>query len=414
MEFIRILRRRAGSLSLLAAFLLCLPASAQTGTGAQTGAAGDASTAPPPNEASPAETQPAELQALYERTRHSVVRIETDHGLGTGFFYHSPEHVATAYHVVENARSIVIALDDERRVPAHVVAWDVRHDLAILRLEGPALGRPVLEPFEGPIEVGMPVAVLGHPYADLSRLMPQLRGLLNWSLTQGIVGAVSESWIQTDAAVNPGNSGGPLLARDGRLLGVISARLREAEAIGLVAHVDRLQELTERIGMLPPALDVVSFDSIELGWATHHIEDGEISGFTVGAGLLVDEAWLPRLRVAFLDGDFAPPEANVTEREVKRFDTEFEIGYLLLDTWFRLSVQGGVALFYDRSYDTRLSVIDSGPEIDKSVHRATDWRVAPMLGVTPQLGPLRFNYAYQWDPGQGSESQHRWYAALAF
>lgn len=55
----------------------------------------------------------------------------------------------------------------------------------------------------------MPVAVLGHPYADLSRIVPQLRGLLNWSLTQGIVGAASESWIQTDAAVNPGNSGGP-------------------------------------------------------------------------------------------------------------------------------------------------------------------------------------------------------------
>lgn len=144
------------------------------------------------------------------------------------------------------------------------------------------------------------------------------------------------------------------MARDGRLLGVISARLREAEA-GLVAHVDRLQELTERIGMLPPALDVVRFDSIELGWATHHIEDGEISGLHGGRGSVLRS-----------------------------------------------------------QYDTRLSVIDSGPEIDKSVHRATDWRVAPMLGVTPQLGPLRFNYAFQWDPGEGGDSQHRWYAALAF
>lgn len=406
MEFIQILRRAVVTLIVFAHSTISLTAGAED--------AGSNPSPPAPNAGAPLAEQPAELQALYETTRHSVVRIETDHGLGTGFFYYTPEHVATAYHVVENARTIVIALDDERRVPARVVAWDARYDLAILRLEGPTPGRPVLAPFTDPIEVGMPVAVLGHPYADLSRMVPQLRGLLNWSLTQGIVGAVSDSWIQTDAAVNPGNSGGPLLARDGRLLGVVSARLREAEAIGLVTHVDRLRDLTEQIGMPAPPRDVVAFDSVELGWATHYVEDGEISGFTVGAGVMVDEAWLPRLRVAFLDGDFAPPEATVTERELRRVDAEFELGYLLLDSWFRLSVQVGVAVFYDRSYDTRLSVIDAGPEIDKSVQRTTDWRVDPMIGFTPQLGPLRFNYAYQWDPGEGGHSQHRWYAALAF
>jgi hypothetical protein len=195
---------------------------------------------------------------------------------------------------------------------------------------------------------------------------------------------------------------------------VISARLREAEAIGLVTHVDRLEDLTKRIGMRSPPISVVRFDSVELGWMTHYIEDGEISGFTVGAGLLVSDHWLPRLRVAFLDGDFAPDETEVTEREVKRWDTELELGYLMLDTLFRLSAQGGVAIFYDRIYDTRLSVIEGGPEIDKSVRRTTDWRVAPMLGITPEVGPLRFNYAYQFDVRGEGNSQHRWYAALAF
>ena len=278
MVFLELLRRLLPAVSLIAVLTAPLPAHAQEQIAeAPTAVPGGAGLAPTPNRS-------AELQALYEKTRHAVVRIETDHGLGTGFFYHSPQHVATAYHVIENARSIMIALDDDRRLEARVVAWDERYDLAILRIEGLAPGRPILQPFTDPIEVGMPVAVLGHPYADLSRLMPQLRGLLNWSLTQGIVGAVSESWIQTDSAVNPGNSGGPLLAHDGRLLGVISARLREAEAIGLVTHVDRLEDLTKRIGMRSPPISVVSFDSVELGWMTQYLEDGEISGFTVGAG----------------------------------------------------------------------------------------------------------------------------------
>ena len=362
----------------------------------------------------PANEDQAWLKAVYEKTRHSVVRIETDLGVGTGFFYFSPAHVATAYHVVQDAHAIRVALQDGTTLEARVVAWDSRYDLAILHVDGPLDGRTVIEPFTGAVAVGMPVAVLGHPYSDLSRLTPQLRGLLNWSLTQGIVGAVSESWIQTDAAVNPGNSGGPLLANDGRLLGIISARLREAEGIGLVTRVDRLQELVKKIGMPPPPVSDIAFDSVELGWATHHIADGELSGLTIGLGLALSQHWLPRVRASFVSGSFAPNEAAVTERDVRRSSLEMEVGYQLLDTVLRLSVQVGVALAYDRTYDTRLSLIDQGPDISKSVRRETDFAALPMLGGTVQLGPLRFNYAYQVSPRAWSESQHRWYAALAF
>lgn len=354
------------------------------------------------------------LRHLYEKTRDSVVRIETEAGFGTGFFYHSPQHIATAYHVVQDARTIRIALHGDQRLPAHVVAWDDRYDLAILRIDGPAPGRPVLAPYLDEVAVGMPVAVVGHPYADLSRYTPQLRGLLNWSLTQGVVGAVSESWIQTDAAVNPGNSGGPLLSPDGRLVGVISARLREAEGIGLVARANRLEDLVKKIGMRAPPISRVRGDSIELGWMTQHIEDAELTGLTFGGGVLVSDVWLPRLRFAFVNGTFAPSEAAVTEREVRRFATEFELGYLLLDSGFRLSVQVGMSLVYDRTYDTSLTVIDTGPNINKSVHRVTDWWLMPMIGLTPQLGPLRFNYAYQPSARDSRPSQHRWYVALAF
>lgn len=354
------------------------------------------------------------LADVYERTRHSVVRIETELGAGTGFFFHSPEYVATAFHVIENAHAIEVAIDDTYRLPASVVAWDRGYDLAILRLEGPPPSRPLLQPHTGRVPVGMNVAVLGHPYSDLSRVMPQLRGLLNWSLTQGIVGAVSESWIQTDAAVNPGNSGGPLLSPDGRVLGVISARLRQAEGIGLVTRVSRLQELTRKIGMRPPAVSPVSRGSIELGWMTHHIENTELSGFMFGAGVLLDRSWPLRLRFAFPNGEFAPEDGAITEVELKRFASELEVGYLLLDSLLQLSVHVGAALFYDRSYETRLRVAETGTEINKNVRRKTDWQFLPVLGITPQLGALRFSYAYQFGLSEAVESQHRWYVALAF
>lgn len=354
------------------------------------------------------------LAVMYARARQSVVRIETDIGVGTGFFFFAPGYVATAFHVIQDARTIEIAIDERVHQPARVVAWDTNFDLAILQVAGALPERPLLTPYQGTVNVGMKVAVLGHPYSDLSRVLPQLEGLLNWSLTQGIVGAVSESWIQTDAPVNPGNSGGPLLAPDGSVLGVISARVAEADGIGLVTRIQHLTDLTQKIGMPPPPISPLSPDSVELGWATNHVEAGEVTGFVFGAGVRL---WLDfpfRLRFAFLDGSFVPAEEEVTERELKRFSSELEVGYFLFDSLFQLSVQVGAGLFYDRIYDTRLSVIDQGPEIEKQVRRDTDWSWMPMVGVTPQIGALRFNYAYQIGVTSSQESQHRWYVALAF
>lgn len=354
------------------------------------------------------------LASLYSRTRHAVVRIETDIGVGTGFFFHAPGYVATAFHVIQDAESIEIAIDDKVKCDARVVAWDTHYDLAILQVQGELPTQPMLTAHTGPVNVGMKVAVLGHPYSDLSRMLPQLSGLLNWSLTQGIIGAVSDSWLQTDAAVNPGNSGGPLLAPDGTVLGVISARLAEADGIGLATRIQRLEELTKKIGMAPPPISPIGPDSVELGWAFHHVEDGEISGFMFGAGVRFWSDFPFRLRFAFVNGGFAPPETAVTEREIRRFASEAELGYLLLDSLLQLSVQVGGGLFYDRTYDTRLSLIDVGPDIEKHVKRSTDWLFMPMIGVTPQLGALRFNYAYQFGLGSGQPSQHRWYVALTF
>ena len=195
---------------------------------------------------------------------------------------------------------------------------------------------------------------------------------------------------------------------------MISARVAEADGIGLVTRVQRLSELTQKLGMPPPPVSPISPDSVELGWATNHVEDGQVSGLMFGAGVRFWRDFPFRLRFAFLNGNFVPPEPQVTERELRRFSSELEFGYLLLDSLIQFSVQIGGALFYDRIYDTRLSVIDMGPEISKQVHRETDWSFVPMIGVTPQIGALRFNYAYQLGFLADKDSEHRWYVALAF
>src|SRR5262249_50761079 len=127
---------------------------------------------------------------------------------------------------------------------ADVVAVDDEHDLAILELKDPTEAPPLVPRTN--VSVGSPILAIGNPYGDLARFSDELEGLLNFSVSQGIVSAKSEAFIQTDAVLSPGNSGGPMLTCDGKVIGVAD-RLLESR-IGFGVPIAHLMKLTERIG----------------------------------------------------------------------------------------------------------------------------------------------------------------------
>ena len=135
---------------------------------------------------------------------------------GTGFAY-APGVIATAWHVVAVARGIEVRLSDGRILPAELIAGDPASDIALLRIDEEL---PVLRRRSGYPGLGEPVCALGNSFG------------LDISLTCGVVSAIQrsgvgfnpfEDFIQTDAAVNPGGSGGVLLDRQGRVVGLLSA-----------------------------------------------------------------------------------------------------------------------------------------------------------------------------------------------
>ena len=185
---------------------------------------------------------------IYQASYKSVVRIDTGGGLGAGFVFHSPKYVATAFHVVSLGRELEVTFADGKTSGATVVAVDKDNDLAILELDTPAVGVAPLEPDEAEkIELGTPVLAIGHPYATVG---DELEGLLSWSVSQGIISGRGERLLQTDAALNPGNSGGPLIGCDGRVLGVVSAKL-QAEGIGFVIPSRLLVKTLDKIAPNP-------------------------------------------------------------------------------------------------------------------------------------------------------------------
>ena len=171
---------------------------------------------------------------MYDRTNASVVEITvttqapadgpmgsgTAQAQGSGFVYDSSGHVITNAHVVDGAESAKVRFADGKTYDATVVGVDASTDLAVLKVEAPSSALHPLELADSSqAAVGDVVVAIGSPF-----------GLEN-SVTTGIVSALGRSMkapngytitgsIQTDAAINHGNSGGPLLDLDGKVVGV--------------------------------------------------------------------------------------------------------------------------------------------------------------------------------------------------
>lgn len=165
-----------------------------------------------------AETAAGGLAPLADRVLKSVFTVQTRTSFGTGWVAWTEgdaTYVITANHVVEDSPSAFITLDRrDGSWSGEIVRTDVRNDLAVIRISGTIKDaeplwqdpRPDIEP-----RPGDKLLLVGSPYG------------LDGTVTTGIVSRVTKREIQTDAAANPGNSGGPALDEQGRVVGVLLA-----------------------------------------------------------------------------------------------------------------------------------------------------------------------------------------------
>ena len=187
--------------------------------------------------ASPTETQDLTIPEVIERVRFSVVRIETPNGTGSGFVVDASGLIYTNEHVVSRSRDLTVFFEDGTRFSASMVSTDTRRDLALLKIE-PDFELPVLT-FAEFVREGDEVIALGYP-------LDYGEGL---TITKGIVSALRTfdgiGYLQTDAATNPGNSGGPLLNRNGQVVGMNTSRDQTAQGVGFSIRHDVLARQLE-------------------------------------------------------------------------------------------------------------------------------------------------------------------------
>jgi S1-C subfamily serine protease len=250
--------------------------------------------------------------ATRDRQREAVKAIFSDgersrelrEGEGSGVIYTSNGYVITNLHVVEGANEITVTTVDRHTYPASLVGEDAKSDLAVLRIEGKNL--PYLELADSDAaEPGQWVLAVGNPLG------------LTSTVTAGIISAKGrsisllpdldaiESFLQTDAAVNPGNSGGALVTAEGKLLGIntaIATKTGKFQGYSFAIPINLVQRIADDIiefGAYRRAflgVEISTFtrsDQRRLG--TDDLTEGVVidaifaGGSAEAAGLLVDD-----------------------------------------------------------------------------------------------------------------------------
>lgn len=369
---------------------------------------------PPHTELAP-KCEEAYIEHVYKNTKPSVVRItRPDGGLGTGFVFHSNRHIATALHVVDLGRELKVEFPNGKVTTAEVVAYDEQHDVALLELAA-ATDAPVLQPRQN-VNIGAPVLAIGNPYGDLTKYVEDLEGLLNFSVTQGIVSAKSEAYIQTDAVLSPGNSGGPMLTCDGKVVGVADKLLESRIGFGVpIAHVIKL---TQKIGDKKYRGRWTSRDG-GLGVLLMADDANTYLGFYLGGSLVAYDriAITTRIGMGFAGkGDTSEP---VVDRSIRRLFGEMTVGYrfLLFPFSFPLyaTVGGGFLGTFDRGEETKLSLNGATPPAITA--RTTNIRgggIEPLVTAVFHLDAIEASYGFALDPIHPKYSTHQVLVGLSF
>ena len=181
---------------------------------------------------------PASIEEMVDRVMPAVVLIKATGGRGSGFFVRH-DTVITNVHVVENDSYVTLQRSDGSTINARVETRAEGFDIAILKVATPSASQAVIPMGSArSLKPGQEIVVIGSAL-----------GMLQNSVSRGVVSGLRNAggatMVQTDAAANPGNSGGPMLDRSGSAIGITTLKLKGAEGLNFGVAIDHARDLLE-------------------------------------------------------------------------------------------------------------------------------------------------------------------------
>ena len=208
-------------------------------------------------------TEEAINVSVYDRTNRSVVNISTNslrpeslfmvsevEGSGSGSVIDQQGHILTNYHVIEGAKQVSVMLYNTDAFPAELVGQDPDNDIAILKIKAPdSLLYPVQWGDSSNLRVGQHIIAIGNPFGLERTMSTGIISSLNRQI-QSKTKRTIRSIIQIDAALNQGNSGGPLLNSRGELIGMntaIATRSGDNAGIGFAIPINTIRRVVPQL-----------------------------------------------------------------------------------------------------------------------------------------------------------------------
>jgi len=183
----------------------------------------------------------SDFSGIIDDAIKSVVTIKTDTGQGSGFVIASGGYVVTNEHVMANATAATVITYDGKSHRVSLVGDDANMDIALLKIDDTSYSPIELEDSNN-VQIGEKVIAIGNPLG------------LQFSVSEGIVSAVNregenklDAYIQTDASLNPGNSGGPLIDTNGKVIGINNFKISDSENIGFALESDYIKSTVNSI-----------------------------------------------------------------------------------------------------------------------------------------------------------------------
>lgn len=197
---------------------------------------------------------PPPLEDVIESVRLGVVQVEADGGIASGFVFAEDGLVATNAHVVGKRRKVRVWFSKERGYDAEVIGLDTDADLAVVKIDSNEKFEPLPLGKLEDIRLGAEVIALGFPLVEVGDSLTVTRGVLSSTRTHGGV-----DYLQTDAALNPGNSGGPIIDRLGNVIGISTFRVSglDVENVGFAVSITEFLDRKDRMEE-PPVFASIS------------------------------------------------------------------------------------------------------------------------------------------------------------
>ena len=181
-----------------------------------------------------------DFSAIVEDATKSVVTLKTEVGAGTGFIISEDGLIVTNAHVLTGGNTLTILDYKQEKLPGQFIGYDLDMDVVVIKVLGTYNYLELADSDE--VQIGEAVIAIGNPLG------------LQFSVSEGIVSGVNRDgisnegiYIQTDAALNPGNSGGPLINKQGKVIGINNFKISGTDNIGFALESNALRESVNQI-----------------------------------------------------------------------------------------------------------------------------------------------------------------------